>query len=34
MALEKLQTLTEPKLHLAAHWQVLAPPEVPAARAA
>ena len=34
MTLEKLQTLTEPKLHLAAHWQVLAPPEVPAARAA
>lgn len=34
MTLEKLQTLTEPKLHLAAHWQVLSPPEVPAARAA
>jgi 3-oxoadipate CoA-transferase beta subunit len=34
MTLEKLQTLTEPKLHLAAHWQVLAPPESPAARAA
>ena len=34
MTLETLQTLTEPKLHLAPHWQVLAPPESPAARAA
>jgi 3-oxoadipate CoA-transferase beta subunit len=34
MTLEKLQTLTEPKLHLASHWQVLAPPEAPEARAA
>jgi hypothetical protein len=34
MTLEKLQTLTEPKLHLSSHWQVLAPPEAPEARAA
>jgi 3-oxoadipate CoA-transferase beta subunit len=34
MSLEKLQTLTEPKLQLASDWQVLAPPEAPAARAA
>src|ERR1700688_239344 len=34
MTLEKLQTLTEPNLHLASHWQVLAPPEAPEARAA
>ena len=34
LTLEKLQTLTEPKLHLASHWQVLAPPEAPEARAA
>jgi 3-oxoadipate CoA-transferase beta subunit len=34
MTLEKLQALTEPKLQLAAHWQVLAPPEVAAVRAA
>jgi 3-oxoadipate CoA-transferase beta subunit len=31
MTLEKLQTLTEPKLQLASSWQALAPP---AARAA
>jgi 3-oxoadipate CoA-transferase beta subunit len=29
MTLEKLQTLTEPKLHLAPDWRVLAPPEAP-----
>jgi len=34
MTLEKLQTLTEPKLQLASNWQVLAPPEAPEARAA
>jgi hypothetical protein len=34
MTLEKLQALTEPKLHLAPGWQVLAPPEAPEARAA
>src|SRR5258705_12975442 len=34
MTLEKLQALTEPKLQLAAHWQALAPPEAPEARAA
>jgi hypothetical protein len=34
MTLEKLQALTEPKLHLAPQWQVLAPPEAPQARAA
>jgi 3-oxoadipate CoA-transferase beta subunit len=31
MTLEKLQTLTEPKLQLASTWQVLAPPEARAA---
>ena len=31
MTLEKLQTLTEPKLQLAAHWQALALPEAWAA---
>jgi 3-oxoadipate CoA-transferase, beta subunit len=31
MTLEKLQTLTEPKLQLASHWQALAPPEARAA---
>jgi 3-oxoadipate CoA-transferase, beta subunit len=31
---EKLQTLTEPQLQLASHWQALAPPEAPKARAA
>jgi 3-oxoadipate CoA-transferase beta subunit len=34
MTLEKLQTLTEPKLQLASSWQALAPPEAPEARAA
>jgi len=34
MTLEKLQTLTEPKLQLAPGWQLLAPPEAPEARAA
>jgi 3-oxoadipate CoA-transferase beta subunit len=34
MTLEKLQTLTEPKLQLASNWLVLAPPEAPKARAA
>jgi 3-oxoadipate CoA-transferase beta subunit len=34
MTLEKLQTLTEPKLQLASDWQVLAAPETPQARAA
>jgi hypothetical protein len=34
MTLEKLQALTEPKLQLAADWQVLAPPDAPEARAA
>jgi 3-oxoadipate CoA-transferase beta subunit len=34
MTIEKLQTLTEPKLQLAPDWQVLAPPETPQARAA
>jgi 3-oxoadipate CoA-transferase, beta subunit len=34
MTLEKLQTLTEPKLQLAPGWQPLAPPEAPEARAA
>jgi 3-oxoadipate CoA-transferase beta subunit len=34
MTLEKLQTLTEPKLQLAPGWQALAPPEAPEARAA
>jgi 3-oxoadipate CoA-transferase beta subunit len=34
MTLEKLQTLTEPKLQLASHWQALVPPEAPEARAA
>jgi 3-oxoadipate CoA-transferase beta subunit len=34
MTLETLQTLTEPKLHLASDWQALAPPETPKARAA
>jgi 3-oxoadipate CoA-transferase beta subunit len=34
MTLEKLQTLTEPKLQLASGWQTLAPPETPEARAA
>jgi 3-oxoadipate CoA-transferase beta subunit len=34
MPLEKLQTLTEPKLQLASSWQALAPPEAPEARAA
>ena len=34
MTLEKLQTLTEPKLQLASSWQALAPPEAPGARAA
>jgi hypothetical protein len=27
--LEKLQTLTEPKLQLASYWQALAPPQAP-----
>src|ERR1700687_5506144 len=31
MTLEKLQTLTEPKLQLASDWQALAPPEARAA---
>ena len=31
MTLEKLQTLTEPKLQLAASWRALAPPEARAA---
>ena len=31
MTLEKLQTLTKPKLRLASNWQVLAPPEARAA---
>jgi hypothetical protein len=26
MTLDKLQTLTEPQLHLASHWQALVPP--------
>ena len=34
MTLEKLQSLTEPKLRLAPGWQVLAPPEALKARAA
>ena len=34
MTLEKLQALTEPKLQLAAEWQVLTPPAAPEARAA
>ena len=34
LTLEKLQTLTEPKLQLAPGWQLLAPPEAPEARAA
>jgi 3-oxoadipate CoA-transferase beta subunit len=34
MTLEKLQTLTEPKLQLAPDWRTLAPPETPEARAA
>jgi 3-oxoadipate CoA-transferase beta subunit len=34
MTLETLQTLTEPRLQLAASWQVLAPPAAPEARAA
>ncbi len=34
LTLEKLQTLTEPKLQLASHWQALAPPVAPEARAA
>ena len=34
MTLEKLQTLTEPKLQLASNWKALAPPEAPEARAA
>lgn len=34
MTLEKLQTLTGPQLQLASHWQALAPPEAPKARAA
>jgi 3-oxoadipate CoA-transferase, beta subunit len=34
MTLEKLRTLTEPKLQLAAGWQTLVPPAAPAARAA
>lgn len=34
MTLERLQALTEPKLHLVADWRVLAPPQVPQARAA
>jgi 3-oxoadipate CoA-transferase beta subunit len=34
MTLEKLQTLTEPKLQLAPNWKALAPPEAPEARAA
>jgi len=34
MPLEKLQTLTEPKLLLAPDWQILAPPEAPEVRAA
>ena len=35
MTLEKLQTLTEPELHLASHWQALVPPpEAPEVRAA
>jgi 3-oxoadipate CoA-transferase beta subunit len=34
MTMEKLQRLTEPKLRLAPHWQALAPPEAPEARAA
>jgi hypothetical protein len=34
MTLEKLQTLTEPKLQLVADWQILAPPEAPEVRAA
>jgi hypothetical protein len=29
MTLEKLQTLTEPKLQLASYWQALAPPQAP-----
>jgi len=27
MTLEKLQALTEPRLHLAPHWQILTPPQ-------
>jgi 3-oxoadipate CoA-transferase beta subunit len=34
MTLEKLQTLTEPKLELASNWKALAPPEAPEACAA
>jgi hypothetical protein len=34
MTLEKPQTLTEPKLQPASHWQALVPPEAPEARAA
>jgi 3-oxoadipate CoA-transferase beta subunit len=34
MTLEKLQTLTEPKLQLASNWKALAPPEALEARAA
>ena len=34
MTLEKLQTLTEPKLQLSPNWQVLAPPAAPEVRAA
>jgi 3-oxoadipate CoA-transferase, beta subunit len=33
MTLEKLHTLTEPQPQLASHWQALAPPEAPKARA-
>ena len=34
MTLEKLQTLTQPKLQLSPNWQVLAPPAAPEVRAA
>jgi 3-oxoadipate CoA-transferase beta subunit len=34
MTLEKLQTLTEPKLRLASDWRELAPPATPEVRAA
>ena len=34
LTLVELQALTEPKLHLATGWRPLAPPQVPAVRAA